>query len=318
MTWRVIQGAGIVATVGLLVGLLRWPDPTLNILWNAVIPILPATFLINPMLWRNACPLATLTTLTGDRVGTRVLTGEAVRHTLLVGAALLAVLVTGRRLLFNTDGPALAGVITLVGGIALAGGGLFERKAGFCNSICPVLPVERLYGQLPLLRVANARCTPCTLCTERGCIDRSRADALGTAIGPRAATSSWMHSPYGYFAAGFPGFIAGYFTVENAPIRHAAAVFGHVGLYTVTSIVTVMLVVRILGLRATTALPILGATAAGLYYWFAGPAITEAWQWPTAAAWGIRATALALVGAWLWRALRSARPSAPPRAIPRT
>ena len=33
-----------------------------------------------------------------------------------------------------------------------------ERKAGFCNALCPILPVERLYGQAPLVAAGNPRC----------------------------------------------------------------------------------------------------------------------------------------------------------------
>jgi hypothetical protein len=296
------------ATVLLVVSLVRWPTPTLNILWNAVVPVLPAVFLLNPLLWRNVCPLATLTTLTGDRIGTRAIASHAVRRTLVAGAILLMVLVSARRLVFNTDGPALAAVIVPVALLALAGGVFFERKAGFCNSICPVLPVERLYGQSPLLTLPNVRCPSCIGCTEQGCLDRSLAHATRTAIGPRAALPTWLHSPFGYFAAGFPGFVTGYFLVDNQPLSGAPRVALVIGTAIAVSVVTITAVVRLFRIPATLALPVLGALAVGLYYWFSGPAIAAAWHLPAATSWSIRAAALLLVGAWLLRALRGPRP----------
>jgi len=292
----------------LLVSLARWPTATLNILWNAVIPVLPAVFLLNPLLWRNVCPLATLTTLTGDRVGTRAIAGSAVRRTLVVGSILLVVLVTLRRLVFNTDGPALAAVIVVVALLALAGGLLFERKAGFCNSICPVLPVERLYGQSPLLTLPNVRCRSCIGCTEQGCLDRSLGHAMRTAIGQRATSPTWLHSPFGYFAAGFPGFITGYFLVDNQPLGGAPRVALVIGVAIAVSIAVVTGAIRIFRITATVAMPVLGALAVGLYYWFSGPAIAAAWHLSATASWAIRVAAFLLIGAWLLRALRGPRP----------
>ena len=41
------------------------------------------------------------------------------------------------------------------------GGMLLKGKSGWCSSICPLLPVQRLYGQTPYKLVANSHCTPC-------------------------------------------------------------------------------------------------------------------------------------------------------------
>jgi len=169
--WKVAQFLGVVLTVVLLAGLYREPDLTLKILWNAVIPLLPAVFLVQPEIWRNACPLATLNVLSGRRAGKRTLSPEAARRFGAVGIVLLFAMVPARRFLFNTDGTALAITITAVAVLALVLGFVFDMKAGFCNALCPVLPVERLYGQRPLFKVPNAHCKPCTLCTRRGCID---------------------------------------------------------------------------------------------------------------------------------------------------
>ena len=64
-TWKLAQFSGVVLTAVLLAGLLREPELTLKILWNAVVPLLPAVFLLQPEIWRNACPLATLNVVSG-------------------------------------------------------------------------------------------------------------------------------------------------------------------------------------------------------------------------------------------------------------
>jgi nitrite reductase (NADH) large subunit len=294
--WRVAQALGLLATIMLVIGLFLRPAIALDILWNGLVPVLPAVFLIHPGLWRNVCPLATLTMLPG---GTRSITGRTLRATLIVGAVLLIAFVVARRVGFNSNGPAIATGIVGLAVAALAGGWRFEHKAGFCNTICPVAPVERLYGQRPLLRVANSRCRPCVLCTSRGCLDRSRADALRTAIGQRATTASWLHSPFGYFAAAFPGLIVGYSTIDNRPFVEAPAVVGHVLLSMVVSLVIVGLLVRGLRIEAHTGLPLLAALSAGLYYWYGAPVIVATWHLPEDITWIIWMTALILIAAWL-------------------
>ena len=86
-------------------------------------------------------------------------------------ASLRRVLVTLRHLIFNVDvvegydtsGPIMGAVVALVAVGALVLGLLYDAKAGFCNAMCPVLPVERLYCQSPLIDVPNPRCVPCTI-----------------------------------------------------------------------------------------------------------------------------------------------------------
>jgi hypothetical protein len=308
--WRTAQALGLLLTILLLAGLVTRPEPALNILWNAVVPVLPAVFLLSPAIWRNVCPLATLTMLPGERLGNRIIREGTVRATMIVGIALLFVLVPARRFMFNTDGLALAVTISAVAVLALAAGFAFKRKAGFCNAICPVLPVERLYGQRPLLSISNIRCDPCIGCTERGCIDLSPGDSVRTAVGPRWSLGSWVLSPFGTFAAAFPGFIIGYYTVANGPPAQAASVYRHVLIAMGVSLATVFLLVKASRIRAAAGLPMLAAVAAALYYWYAAQVVTEAWRIPGTAIWSIRIAALALIITWLRRALPTAATAA--------
>ena len=84
---------------------------------------------------------------------------------------------------------------------------LLKGKSGWCSTICPLLPVQRIYGQTPLLMVANAHCQPCVGCVKN-CYD----------FNPRAAYLADLNegdtywSGYRkYFVGAFPGLIVGFF-----------------------------------------------------------------------------------------------------------
>ncbi|MDT8340693.1 MAG: hypothetical protein RQ751_04200 [Longimicrobiales bacterium] len=308
--WRVAQGAGLVATLGLLAGLVLSPQATLRILWYGIIPVLPAVFLIHPGIWRNVCPLATLEILPQRRAGGVRLERDGARRALVVGLVLLAVLVPARRLLFNSDGPWLAGVIVGVALLALLLGLGSHRKARFCNALCPVLPVEKLYGQSPLLSVPNPRCAPCTACTASGCLDLvpTRA-ALEMADPGDRGGSRWLLTPFGIFAAAFPGFVVAYYLLGDVPASAWATVYGGVAAGSVASFALVGVVLAPARVPARTALPWLGLLAFLLYYWFGAPGVADAWSTgtaPTGVTVGIRSAALALGLAWTARRLRGA------------
>ncbi len=300
--WAVAQGLGVVLTGVLVWGLIQWPAPTLRVLWDMVIPLLPAVFLINPMLWRNVCPLATLNHWTSGRQP-RSLDRPLLRVAWIVGLALLALLVPARRFLFNHDGTALALTIVAVGGLALVAGLFYPRRAGFCNSLCPVLSVEKLYGQSPLVAMASPRCTSCDLCTPAGCIDlagRKSARQTLTVRGP----AGWLSSPFGIFAAAFPGFIIGYFATADAGLAAAGRVYLGSAAWALGSYLVVAALVRLLRPAAGDALLLLGATSVALYYWFAAPGLGAAYGAATFGPSLVRLVAFALISCWLWKAFR--------------
>lgn len=317
--WRSAQWTGLLLTALLLAGLWTHPEPTLRVLWNAVIPILPAVFLIHPGLWRNVCPLATLNTLPGSRSRGLRLSPQLASKAAVVGIALLVLLVPARRFLFNTDGRPLALVIAAVGVLAIALGWVFDRKAGFCNAICPVLPVERLYGQAPLVAIVNAHCASCSLCTSRGCLDLAPTKSIPQVLGGARRSDAWMRTPYGAFAAGFPGFVLAYNLIPDVPVAEAAGVYVRVAAGSIASYVLVFAVVRTVRFKAQAAIPFLGGMALLLYYWFAAGTIAAAWGLGTGAVVAVRLAASALVGAWFAKRLAAQTPNRAPRgrSVPR-
>jgi hypothetical protein len=299
--WRTAAAVALGATALLLVALVRWPEIALTILWDMVIPLVPASLLVSPSLWRNVCPLATLNTVTNGVRTRRLLHARTSAGAGAVGIALLLLLVPARRFLFNVDGPALAVTIAAVGALALTLGAFFDLKAGFCNALCPVLPVERLYGQRPLLALSNWRCRPCTLCTQVGCLDLAPTKSMAQILGPSRRSRAWLFTPYGAFAAAFPGFIVGYYTTADGALVTALAVYTHVALWMVASYALVWVVAGATKLSAARLVPGLAATAAGVYYWYAAPIMAEALSVATVGTLSIRVAALALVAVWLTR-----------------
>lgn len=312
--WRVAQGLGVVVTVALVAGLVVWPDVALPGLWNVVIPLLPATFLMTPILWRSVCPLATLNMASNGLLGRRSLPARYLPVVGALGIGLLIVLVPARRFLFNEEGTALAAFIVVVAVGAFLLGAVFDAKAGFCNAVCPVLPVEKLYGQHPLMDLGNPRCAQCTVCTPKGCVDLAPSKALVQTMRGAHRSHAWLTTAYGVFAAAFPGFIAGYFTTANGPLSAAPSIYLHVALWAGGSYLVTVLLVRVLNVRAALVLPVLAATAVGLYYWFVAPQTAATLGGGGIGAVVLRSAALVLVGVWLWRAVHRARrtPEAPP------
>ncbi len=301
--WRTAQWAGILATAILLAGLVAQPDLALDVLWNILIPLVPASLLVSPAIWRNVCPLATLNMLTNRSAVQHTLTEKVLPGAGIIGIVLLVVMVPARRFLFNTDGVVLTVTIVAVALLALALGGFFQLKAGFCNAICPVLPVERLYGQRPLMGVNNPRCVPCTMCTARGCIDLNPSKSVAQTLGSARRSNAWLVTGFGAFAAAFPGFVVGYYTAQDGPLASAGSVYLNVAVWALGSYLVAGLLVWLFRLSATRALILLAAVAAGLYYWFAADTITTAFAIQGTATVAIRVAALALVVFWLWRAL---------------
>jgi hypothetical protein len=303
--WRVAQAAGLVLTIVLLAALVAWPDDTLRVLWYMVIPVLPAVFLINPLLWRNVCPLATLNAEAGKRVGSVVVQGRALRYAWVVGLVLLAVMVPARRFLFNVNGVALAITVAAVAALALVGGLVFSRRAGFCNTICPVLPVEKLYGQSPLAtQVGSARCDACSLCTPVGCIDLAGMKTTAQTLGPERRDSGWLFTGFGAFAAAFPGFVAGYFATSDTTMSGAFGVYLTIAAWSAASYAALATVATLFRVRASTAIPAFGGLAFLLYYWFAAPSVSDAVGGTATLTWFIRIAAITLLLFWSMRAVR--------------
>jgi hypothetical protein len=302
---------GVVAVPLLLAGLLLAPELSLRVLWYAVVPILPATFFLNTTLWRSACPLATLNAWGNQLARPRPITPRVTAVLSIGGLLLFHLMVPARRFLFNVNGPALAVTILAVGALALALGAIYVVRSAFCNALCPVLPVEQLYGQAPLVPMTRGRCTTCTTCTPRGCLDLAGGRALVQVIGRERRTTAWLRTPNGLFIAGLPGFIIGYGLLTDGALATAPMTYATTLGWSLASVAIVAVLAMVFRLDSGRLFPLLGGVSGLLYYWFAGPAIAGAFAAGDGLATAIRVVGMGLAALWLWRAW----PTSPPRHV---
>ncbi len=320
--WRLAQRTMLAGTVAFVVLMLFQPTFALRLFWGVVVPILPLTFFVSPLLWRGVCPLATLNVLVHREHGPHQ-PHQVNRWSGATAIGALLLLVPARHVAFNTSSVA---VLALVGGAAVAAvvfGRRFEARAGFCNALCPILPVERLYGMQPLLQLDSPHCSDCKVCTPRGCIDLAGSKVASQILGRRRHTREWIFTAFGAFTASFPGFVIGYFTIGDLELAQAGHVYAHMLAYAVSSFVVVTTLVVGARVPSASALPILAALSGGCYYWFAIPALLKSVGLvsPVAGDAG-RALMGACLGWWLWRALQQGgrgsprADGSPTRALP--
>jgi nitrite reductase (NADH) large subunit len=301
--WRIGQVVGLVSGLA-VVAVLAWaPDRGLDLFWNVFVPILPALFLVNPRIWRNLCPLASLNQLSGSRWGTLRPDARLSRRMGLVGVALFFFLVPARHVLFNTSGVAAAVVVGLLAILAFVMGMFFATRAGFCNTLCPVLPIERLYGHSPLVRVDAARCATCSLCTGAGCVDLTPDKSVAQTLGPGRKSTRWPLRPFGAFAAAMPGLVVGYFTTLDGGLSTVGAVYAHVWAWAALSFVVTAAVMIVTRVPYRTGILLLAGLAAALFYWNVAPSIAEATGGGPTVALVLRTATLALVALWVSRGL---------------
>jgi hypothetical protein len=303
VTWTIARWTALAAVPLLLAWLVLAPATALTALWYVAIPALPATFLVSTALWRGICPLGTLNEV-GNRLGRQREPGPRLVLGLnIAGLVLFHLMVPARHFVFNANGPALAAAVAVVGGLAAGLGALFTVRSGFCNALCPVLPVELLYGQAPLISMNRGRCSTCTMCTPRGCLDLAGQKAVNQVLGPSRHSARWLVTPHGVFFAALPGFVIGYNQVKDGPLGGAAMVYATTLGWSLASLVAVALLVLALRLHSRVVLPLLAAAAGALYYWYAGPAITTHLGAGHSLGEAIRIAGIGVVATWLVRAL---------------
>lgn len=162
-----MRRAALVVFPGLVAFSLIVPSLAGRVFWTVSIAALPLFFVIAGYhRWRRICPLAFIAQAparlgrAGPRRAGRWLQAHAyhVSFGLLLGALWLRLVAT------NGDGYALAAFLTALCIAAFASGLVFTGKT-WCNYICPVSFVEKLYTEPRNLRdTPNSQCDKCTAC----------------------------------------------------------------------------------------------------------------------------------------------------------
>ena len=305
--WWVIRAAVFAGT--LTVVALLWVDSALGlrIFWGVVIPLLPIFFFLAPGVWRNICPLASSNQLPRALKWTRAMTPPPwlKRYSYAISISFFFIFVSLRKIGLQTRGVWTGALLLAVVVGAFSGGMIFKGKSGWCSSICPLLPVQRVYGQTPFLLVANTHCQPCVGCTKN-CYDFNPRVAYLADLNEDA---SW-NAGRKFFAAAFPGLILGFFRVPAVPQASIGLIYGELALYVAASVATFVLLDAFVNVSTHKLTSIYALAALNIFYWYAFPVLVKSVSGvasPALVTWAARAVVLALAAAWLVRTYQKER-----------
>ena len=280
------------------------PAAGLFAFFEVIVPLLPILFLVAPGLWRNVCPLAASNQLPRVRGFTRGRTapnwlrnrGYLIAVTLFVGIA-------GARLAgLDRSGAAMGIVLGAALAAAIAGGFLFKGKSGWCSSICPLLPLQRVYGQTPFVTVPNTHCTTCVGCAKN-CYDFKPRAAYQADL---ADSDPGWSGPRKLFVAALPGFVLGFFTLTGQADIPTPQRFSLLALFVLVSIGSFYAVEAMSPLSPAMLTVTYAAAALNIFYWFTGPVLAGALTEITGVdapwlRWPISVTVAALTLLWIAR-----------------
>jgi len=306
--WRAVRFVGVAVAAVVVVMLFVRPAGALFAFWRLIMPLVPMLLILAPGLWRNLCPLATVNQTPRLLAKTRALVSPKwlQQYGYVIAVTLFVVIVVNRKVVFNTNGPALGVLLIAIFIVAFVGGATLKGKAGWCSSMCPILPVQRIYGQTPFVLIRNTHCEPCVGCTKN-CYD----------FNPTVAYDADMYDDdpafVGYrrwFVGLFPGFVLAYFQVPAHPPASLAVVYGHTLTYALVSL-ALFLTLEVFTRNTPILLPALfGAGAFVIYYWFIAESYPDAlgqvlntdlgWL-----LWPIRIAVVALAVVWVVRTIRT-------------
>ncbi len=276
--WRISQVIVWLVGIGILFNLIFYPKLGIHLFWNILIPVAPALLVVAIGVWRNVCPLATSALLPARfNFSKGIKLSRQQTGTLnLISVIALLLIAPLRHTLFDTNGLATAILIISVATLAFAMGSLFEWKSGWCSSLCPIHPVEKLYGQKNGIPLSNAQCGSCFKCVAP-CPDSTPG------IHPMSVKKNRSHQIAGFLMVGaFPGFIWGWFQVPDAT---GTITFDELLLAYLWPLLG-MLVSGLLFygvkqiVKEKTLVPIFSALSVSCYYWFRIPALVGYGMYP--------------------------------------
>jgi nitrite reductase (NADH) large subunit len=296
--WHVLRVGSIAGSIVVLVLLLADEKEGLKVFWRFIIPALPLLFFVAPGFWRNVCPLAAMNQTPRYLKFTRALSAPKWfrEYGYVIAIAGFIAVVASRRPLFNHSGVATAVLLAGALGGAFVAGTFFKGKSGWCSSMCPLLPVQRIYGQTPFLTLPNSHCQPCVGCTKN-CYD----------FNPEVAYLADLHdddshwSAYRkFFVGAFPGIIYAYFKASSGT---TAGLYVQFALYALASAGIFYLLDAFLKVSANVRTALFGAVALNLFYWY-GIKVVLGSAAPDAIVWPFRVALAAATVVWLVRTWR--------------
>ncbi|APB00904.1 FAD-dependent oxidoreductase [Nocardia seriolae] len=269
--WQAARFASIAVFLALVVTLFVRPAAGLFWFFKVVVPILPGLFLIAPGLWRNTCPLAATNQLPRLFGFTRAATPPVwmQRRGYLIAVALFFGIAGSRVAGLDRSGIATGAVLSAVLVAAFTGGVAFKGKSGWCSSICPLFPLQRVYGQTPFVTIANNHCRPCVGCAKN-CFDfKPRAAYQADMADPDPGWSA----PRKLFAAALPGFVLGFMVLAGYTGLPVLQRYLVLAVFLLAAIGVYFAVEALTGVSAAMLSAVYAALALNVFYWFAGPVL---------------------------------------------
>ncbi len=271
LIWRIVQSLVWIIGAIILFNLIVFPVIGIHLFWNILIPIAPALLVIAVGVWRNVCPMAS-TALLPRHMGfskKKKITITQTGKLNLIAVITLFLIVPLRHAIFDTNGLATGILIISLGSLAVILGFFYEWKSAWCSGLCPVHPVEKLYGLNNRLSLPNAHCNECFRCVTP-CPDTTPG------INPLVTKKTAYHKIAGFLMVGaFPGFIWGWFqvpdyngitSIEQLITIYKLPLFGLL-------ITSVLYLILKQFLNQNTLIKLFSATAVSCYYWFRLPAL---------------------------------------------
>lgn len=302
--WRVLRVFSVAAYLGVVVLMFVRPADGLFVLFGVIVPLWPILFLVAPGLWRNICPLS------ASNQAPRVLGFTLARNPpewlrrygFLIASGLFFGIAGSRLAGLDRNGPLMGVVLLAVIAGAFIGGYVLKGKSGWCSSICPLLPLQRAYGQTPYVTVANSHCESCVGCAKN-CYDfkpRAAYQADVADAEPRWSTTRLL------FAAALPGFILGFFLMRTQADVMLAQRYTVLGLCLLASVGLFHTAEALLPVSPSMLAVGWSAMALNIFYWFSGPVLTNSLRQVTGVdagwlRWPISVIVAALTLLWIAR-----------------
>lgn len=274
LIWRIVQAAVWLVGAVILVCLLFFPPVGVLLFWNILIPVAPALFVVATGVWRNVCPLAT-TILLPRHLGLskrKRLSLKQLGKLNLIAVITLFVIVPLRHAVFNNNGTATGILIISMVFVGLIMGFFYEWKSAWCSGLCPVHPVEKLYGANVFMSMPNAHCHQCMNCVVPCPDSTSNINAVHP-------TKTNYHLLSGLLiTGGLPGFIWGWFHVPDETTITTVNTFLSVYKMPMIGFSATLLLYVILSsvLRPQFERPLISIFAASgvsCYYWYRIPSL---------------------------------------------
>lgn len=303
--WKAVRVVSILGYIALCVAMFVVPVQGLFVLFNVIVPVLPILFFVAPGLWRNICPLAAANQTPRVLKFSKAFTAPRWLRQCgyLVAIALFFGIAGARLAIFNTDGRATGILLTTVIVLAFLGGITFKGKSGWCSSVCPLLPLQRVYGQTPFVVSANSHCQPCLACTKN-CYD----------FKPQVAQQADVHDPdttwsqpRRLFASALPGFVLGFFLLVGNSDLSIPRTYGTLALFVFCSVGLFFAIEAVFGLSAGMVTALWGSAALNIFYWFSAQTLASSLQTITGidgldwVRWPVQAAVAMLTVVWLSR-----------------